>query len=181
MMSLKSWGFICSLIALSALSTLTLSLPTTISAHGDMKQIHRSSIDDYDVTVSILPHEPMAGGFSHLTVEPRYKDSQEAIEEALITVIIRNDDYAYKSRAVNTPDSPKLYDANFTFKEGGVWEIEVEISTIPEQFSTINFPLSINGESVKDGREAGFFFLFVFSVLIVGSTILVLRYRKVRN
>tara|TARA_Y100000996_G_scaffold414646_1_gene406160 strand:- start:3792 stop:4334 length:543 start_codon:yes stop_codon:yes gene_type:complete len=180
-MSFNRLVLICSLISLSVLSALTLSLPSIVSAHGDMKQIHRSTIDDYDITVSILPHNPVTGGFSHLTIEPKYINSQKAIEEALITVFIRNDSYAYKSRAVNTPDSPKLYDANFTFKEGGVWDIEVEISTIPEQFSTINFPLSVSGESVKDGREAGFFFLFVFSVLITGSIVLILRYRRVKN
>ncbi|MFL2756259.1 MAG: hypothetical protein ACJ0BE_03235 [Dehalococcoidia bacterium] len=168
-------------IGLLISSVVILSSPDSVIAHGDMKEIHRSTIDDYDITVSILPHNPVTGGFSHLTIEPKYKKSQKSIEEALITVFIRNDSYAYKSRAVNTPDSPKLYDANFTFKEGGVWDIEVEISTIPEQFSTINFPLSVSGESVKDGREAGFFFLFVFSVLITGSIVLILRYRRVKN
>ena len=105
-------------IGLLISSVVILSSPDSVIAHGDMKEIHRSTIDDYDITVSILPHNPVTGGFSHLTIEPKYKKSQKSIEEALITVFIRNDSYAYKSRAVNTPDSPKLYDANFTFKEG---------------------------------------------------------------
>ena len=165
-------------IGLLISSVVILSSPDSVIAHGDMKEIHRGTVENYDISVSILPHEPIAGGFSHFTVEPKEKISLESIEEAKITLIIRKGEYAYKSRAVNSPNSPKLYDANFTFKEGGIWDVEVQISTIPDESTIMSFPLSVSGNSNKEGREAGIFFLFVFSVLIVGSIILTLRYRK---
>ena len=165
-------------IGLLISSVIILSSPDSVIAHGDMKQIHRGTVENYDISVSILPSDPIVGGFSHFTVEPKEKLSLEPIEKAKITLIIRKGEYAYKSRAVNSPNSPKLYDANFTFKDGGIWDVEVQISTIPEESTIMNFPLSVSGTSTKEGREAGIFFLFVFSILIVGSIILTLRYRK---
>ena len=168
-------------IGIISSAILIISSADTVIAHGDMNQIHRSNINNYDISVSILPHDPIVGGFSHFTVEPRERKSLAPIEEALITLVIRKGEYAYKSRAVNSPNSPELYDANFTFKEGGTWDVEIQIATIPEEFTSIHFPLSVSGESVKEGREAGLFFLFVFFFLIIGSITLTLKYRKKNN
>ena len=106
----------------------------------------------------------------------------EPIEKAIITVVIRQGENAFQSRAVNSPSSPTIYDANLTFETPGEWEVEIKISTHPNIEDKLSFQLSILGAGSATSNAAGIFFLFVFSVLITGSIFLYMRYgRKSKN
>jgi len=147
------------------------------SAHGDMKEIFVGKVDDYQIRVSVLPHQPMVG-HAHFTIEPTNVNTSNPIEEAIITLIVRNRDEAFESRAVNSPSSTTMYDANLTFYEGGDWEAEVRIQTLPGRESSVFFTVNVSGESIVYGASAGYFFLFIFAILVVVPIILVLRYRR---
>ena len=163
-----------SLIAFIVIVCLLTSSPAF--AHGDMKEIFIGTVDGYQITVSVLPHKPMFGQ-AHFTIEPKDIASGNPIEQALVTLIVRHGDEAFESRAVNSPSSPTMYDANLTFYEEGDWETEVKIQTIPGHESSVFFILPVSGESIVSGTSAGYFFLFVFGVLVVVPIILFFKYR----
>ena len=148
-----------------------------VSAHGDMKEIFVGEVDDYKVDVSELTHRPMVG-HAHFTIEPTDVKTSNPIEEAIITIIVRHGDEAFESRAVNSPSSTTMYDANLTFYEEGDWEAEVKIQTLPDHESSVFFIVNVSGESIVSGTSAGYFFLFIFGILVVVPIILVLKYRR---
>ena len=149
----------------------------TLEAHGDMKQIYQGRAGDHLLKVSVLPHKPMVGHV-HFSIEPSASSTGLPVEQALITITARNGKEAFQSRAVNSTFSPTMYDANLTFYEEGSWMMSVEISTTPGQEDEVEFLMDISGDSVINDRSAGYFFLFVFLVLVIGASTLTLRYRK---
>jgi hypothetical protein len=152
-----------------------------LEAHGNMKNIHYGTAGEYDLKISIIPHEPVSGSV-HFHIEPTLSSTTEPIEKAIITVVIRQGENAFQSRAVNSPSSPTIYDANLTFETPGEWEVEIKISTHPNIEDKLSFQLSILGAGSATSNAAGIFFLFVFSVLITGSIFLYMRYgRKSKN
>ena len=169
-------------IALSVYCFLIIQAKyTPLWAHGDnMRQIHQSALNNYLLDVKILPHNPSVGPV-HFTIEPKSVLANSPIEEALITVIVSHDGEAFQSRAVNSTDYPSMYDANLTFHKPGIWEIEINISSVAHGDSTATFNMEISGVASVPKNSAGLFFLFVFSVIITGSVILYLRYRRPRN
>jgi hypothetical protein len=148
-----------------------------LEAHGDMKNIHYGTAGEYDLKISIIPHDPVTGSV-HFHIEPTLSSTTEPIEKAIITVVIRQGKEAFQSRAVNSPSSPTIYDANLTFETPGEWEVEIKISTNPDIEDKISFQLSIFDAGSATSNAAGIFFLFVFSVLITGSTFLYMRYGR---
>ena len=97
-------------------------------------------------------------------------------------MVIRQGEEAFQSRAVNSPSSPTIYDANLTFETSGEWEVEVKISTKPDVEDKTKFQLNVLDVGSATSNAAGIFFLFVFLVLIVGSLTLYLKYgRKAKN
>ena len=93
-------------------------------------------------------------------------------------MVIRQGEEAFQSRAVNSPSSPTIYDANLTFETSGKWEVEVKISTKPDVEDKTKFQLNVLDGGSATSNAAGIFFLFVFLVLIVGSLTLYLKYGR---
>ena len=87
---------------------------TTVFAHGDMREVFKGSVDGYGISVKTIPHE-LAVGQAHFTIEPTELESGKPIVEALVTLLVHLEKEAFKSRAVNSPSSPTMYDANLTF------------------------------------------------------------------
>ena len=172
------------LLQLSLLLSLCLSILPVSFVHADgmedeTKEVLRGSVDDYNLSVHMVPPEPKLGQVQ-FRIFPTDKVTGAPIEKAIMTVIIRHDEEAFQSRAVNTPSAPNMYVANLTFEKEGTWQAEIKISTLPGKDSSIYFPLVIIGDNTVSGTEAGIFFLFVFMVLVVGAISLILRYRKKR-
>jgi len=154
---------------------------TPLWAHGDnMIQIHQSTLNNYFLDVKILPDNPSVGPV-HFTIEPKSVLTNIPIEEALITVIVTHDGEAFQSRAVNSTDYPSMYDANLTFYKPGIWAIQINISSVAHGDSTTTFNMEISGVASVAKTSAGLFFLFVFSVIVTGSVILYLRYRRPKH
>jgi len=172
------------LILLNLLAAILITLwgqTNQLEAHGNMKNIHFGTTGEYDLIVSIIPHEPVSGSV-HFHIEPTLSSTAEPLEKAIVTVVIRQGENAFQSRAVNSPSSPTIYDANLTFETPGEWEVEIKISTKPDIEDKISFQLYILDAGSPTSNAAGIFFLFVFSVLITGSIFLYIRYgRKPKN
>ncbi|MFL2759506.1 MAG: FixH family protein [Dehalococcoidia bacterium] len=162
---------------LTAVFIIQWSSSEQLEAHGNMKYIHHSVAGEYDLKVSLIPHQPITGSV-HFHVEPTLVSNQEPVETAIITVVIRQGEEAFQSRAVNSPASPKIYDANLTFETPGEWEVEVKISTKPDAEDKTKFQLNVLDAGSATSNAAGIFFLFVFLVLIIGSTTLYFRYGR---
>ena len=162
---------------LTAVFIIQWSDSEQLEAHGNMKYIHNSTAGEYDLKVSLIPHQPITGSV-HFHIEPTQVSNQKPVETAIITVVIRQGEEAFQSRAVNSPASPTIYDANLTFKTPGEWEVEVKISTKTDIEDTTKFQLNVLDGGSATSNAAGIFFLFVFLVLIIGSIILYLRYGR---
>ena len=155
---------------------------TSIQADGvedETKEVLRGTVDEYNLSVHMVPPEPKLGQVQ-FRIFPTDKVTGAPIEKAIMTVIIRHDEEAFQSRAVNTPSSPDMYVANLTFEKQGQWQTEIKISTLPGKDSSIYFPLLIIGDNSVSGTAAGLFFLFVFMVITSGAIFLTLRYKKKR-
>ncbi len=153
---------------------------STIHADGvedETKEVLRGAVDEYNLSVHMVPPEPKLGQVQ-FRIFPTDRTTGDPIEKAIMTVIIRHDEEAFQSRAVNTPSVPNMYVANLTFEKEGTWQTEIKISTLPGRESSVYFPLIIIGDNTVSGTAAGVFFLFVFLVLVCGSVFLTLRYRK---
>ena len=166
-----------SLLLALCLSIFPISFVQADGMEDETKEVLRGTVDDYNLSVHMVPPEPKLGQIQ-FRIFPTDRKTGTPIQKAIMTVIIRHDDEAFQSRAVNTPSSPNMYVANLTFEKEGDWQTEIKISTLPGKDSSMYFPLSIEGDNTVSGTEAGIFFLFVFMVLVVGAIFLTLRYRK---
>ena len=158
---------------------LDFVMVTRLQAHGDMKQIYVGTTANFEISVKSIPHKPMVGQ-AHFSIEPKNASTGEPITQALITLIVRLEDEAFQSRAVNSTDYPHMYDANLTFHRPGIWGIQISMSSVNHGDSTTSFNMEISGVASVPKTSAGLFFLFVFSVIITGTVILYLRYRRPR-
>ena len=165
-----------SLFTVLALVILSSHPGHSVFAHGDMREVFSGSVDGYEISVKTIPHD-LAVGQAHFTIEPKMVESGEPVIEAVVTLLVQLGEEAFQSRAVNSPSSPTMYDANLTFYEAGSWSAEVKIETIPGKEVSVYFVLDVSGESIVSGTEAGLFFIFVFVVLVFGTVSLIFRYR----
>ena len=172
---MKKFPFVL-LSCLAVIVGLLYLQSTTVFAHGDMREVFKGSVDGYGISVKTLPHD-LAVGQVHFTIQPTELESGEPIVEALVTLLVHLEEDGFQSRAVNSPSSPTMYDANLTFYREGTWAAEVKIETIPGKESSVYFLLNVSGESIVSGTEAGLFFIFVFAVLVFGTVFLIFRYR----
>ena len=168
-----------SLLLLLCLSILPISYLQADGVEDETKEVLRGAVDNYNLSVHMVPPEPKLGQIQ-FRIFPTDRVTGSPIQKAIITVIIRHNEEAFQSRAVNTPSSPNMYIANLTFEKEGDWQTEIKISTLPGKDSSMYFPIFIEGDNTVSGTEAGIFFLFVFMVLVVGAIFLTLRYRKKR-
>ena len=148
-----------------------------LEAHGNMKNIHHAEAGEYHLEISILPHEPITGSV-HFHIEPTILPTKQPLEKAIITVVIKQGENAFQSRAVNSPSDPPIYDANLTFATPGQWEVKIKISTEPEIEKSTSFQINVMDGGSATSNAAGVFFLFVFLVLITGSAVLYWKYGR---
>jgi hypothetical protein len=162
-------------------------MPTSVYADADADAdakniVFNGEISTYNIMVQILPNTPVVGPVQ-FRIYPTHLNSDDPVEKAIITIIVNSNKESFMSRAVNSPNNPDIYFANLTLYQPGQWNVEVEISTIPDRKHSIFFPITITGSNVHSETfiptsYAGIFFIFIFLTIVTCVIILSFKYRK---
>ena len=148
-------------------------------AHGEALEIFRGREGPFEIVVSVQPNPPLVGTL-HFSVTPINPESGTLLLNTEITIIANDPEGkpAYQVRAVNSPLSVELYDANMTVETPGDWTISVEVSREAQGTATFNFPLHIGEQALPPANIGTLVWLTVLVVLAGGATYVWYRSRQ---
>ena len=151
----------------------------TALANGDSVEIFRGSQGPYEIVVSIQPASPMVGTV-HITVTPIDAATSEPLTQARITLVAHDgaDAPVYQARAVNTPASPKYYDANISFESPGQWTLVVSVVTDDLGAATVRVPLDVAERPLPPALEGAIMLLVVIGAFVGGAAYLYFSSRR---
>lgn len=167
-MSTPFWSF----VTISGLISVVIMLTTTTNAlaHGNTKEIFRAKEGSYEVIVRTLPKEPVVGTV-HFSITPMDASVNQIVSDAQILIVSNNNEGkpTYQARALNTPDSPRYYDANITFKSSGQWTLIIKIQNNRLGEVTFTVPLNVSDQAIGPGNSGTVVFLVLLVILVGGS------------
>ena len=163
-------AFLRKLVPLSMLTlTLVAIYPNGLAAQ-DLQEDGASQIfwgrgGSYEVTINILPAEP-AIGIVHFSVGLLNASTSLPVNDAEVSIIAKDDrgQSRFRTRALNTPGSPKAYEANITFDSAGVWTLLVEVRTNDMGQAVVTSPIHVREQSLEPNAAGG---LVLAGVVIV--------------
>ena len=174
---------VCARTSVSQPSVLTKTVAAVVTAvlvslfqtapalsNGAAVEIFRGRDGAYEVVVAILPEEPTVGTV-HFSITPSVAETSVPVTDAKIIVVAIDpeNEPAYQARALNSPDSPRSYDANITFESQGTWTVSVEIRSDGAGDATVVFPLELGPQPLESSPAGAVVLLAVMAVLIGGG------------
>ncbi len=167
MLSAVSGRFLAALTLLCALALAALS-PGTASANGAVRLVVIDEVaGPYLLRVGVLPADPTVGPL-HVSTLIQDATGDTAVDAATVTVSITGPGTAAQTQAVNSPQSPQLYEGNLLLDSLGQWSVTLDIDSDLGRASH-TFP-------IRAAEEGGFNIMFIIVaaavVLIVGSLVL---------
>ena len=162
-------GVVKDIFGLSAGITFFVSMTSFALAHGAGVEIYRQLGGNYELVVSALPDPPVVG-IVHITVSPLDAESGRIIPDAQITIVTYDElgNPKYRARAVNTPTTPRYYDANFTIESEGNWILVVETQSDDIGSATFNVPIFIGPQTYTPGLGGIIIWLLVITAFVGG-------------
>ena len=156
-------------LALSALiaALTTLSIGTAF-ANGAVRLVVIDEVaGPYLLRVGVLPGDPTLGPL-HVSILIQDALGETAVDDATVTVAATGPGAASQAEAVNSPQSPQLYEGNLYLDALGDWSLTLNIdSALGQESHTF---------AVRAAAEGGFNLMFVIAgvaaVLVVGSLVL---------
>ena len=153
-------------ITLLAAASLAGGLFTgTASANGSVRLVVIDEVaGPYLLRVGVLPADPIAGPL-HVSILILDAQTQEAVEDATVSVSVVGAGTSDETGAVNSPQSPELYEGNLWLDALGDWTVTLDIDSTAGQ--------ATHAFSVRASSESGFNLMFVIvavaAVLVVAS------------
>jgi len=177
----RRWGM--SLLSAAVLcAAMVLASSDTVSADGHALEIFRDQAGPYEVTVSVQPVMPRVGPVHFLVT---LTDAATALQanDAKVTILASHEptQLAYWTRALNTPQSPQLYEANISFQAAGVWTLEVEVLTDGLGPATFSVPLEVDVLAITPATGGALVLLGVVVILVGGSAFIWYSARRQRR
>lgn len=139
----------------------------TASANGAVRLV---VIDEeagpYKLRVGVLPGDPIVGPL-HVSTLIQDATGNTAVDEATVRVSVSGPGTATQADAVNSPQSPQLYEANLLLDALGQWSVTLDIDSDlgPASHTFV----------VRAREEGGFNLMFVIAagaaVLVLGSLV----------
>ena len=141
-----------------------------VSANGDTVEIYRGQEGLYQIIVGVLPEKPVVGAV-HFSVTPLEAATSELVADAEVLIIAGNPEGVdtYQALALNTPSSPRYYDANITFEQVGMWTIRIELQSPSLGREVVTIPLDIQEQAITPFSSGGIVFLAVLAILAGGA------------
>ena len=168
MMSHVSRRFLIGLALVSVLGLISAVPLGVVSANGSVKLVVIDEVaGPYLLRVGVLPAEPIAGPL-HVSLLLLTAEDKEPVEDATVGVASSGPGTPDSAEAVNSPQSPQLYEGNLLLDALGDWEVTLDIDS-PAGPASHTF-------GVKARAESGFNLMFAIAVaaavLVVGSLVL---------
>ena len=165
--SLSGLGWRLPVLILVCALTVALAVATA-SANGAVRLVVIDEVaGPYLLRVGVLPADPIAGPL-HVSILLLNSEDKSAVEDATVGVTVVGPGTPGETEAVNSPQSPELYEGNLWLDALGVWEVTLNIDS-PAGPATHAF-------NVRAREEGGFNLMFVIvvaaAVLVVGSLVL---------
>ena len=159
------WGW--SLLFLTLLALIAAAAAGPASANGSVRLV---VIDEaagpYLLRVGILPSDPTLGPL-HVSTLIQDATGESAVDEAVVRVTADGAGTVSQSDAVNSPQSPQLYEANLWLDRLGEWTVTLDIEGDLGQASY--------AFSIRASEEGGFNLMFVIvavaAALLAGSLV----------
>ena len=156
------------LISLSIASALALSLAVAVGSASANGAVRLVVIDEvagpYLLRVGVLPGDPSVGPL-HVSILILDAESEEAVGDAVVGVSLTGAGTPGGTEAVNSPQSPQLYEGNLSLDSLGDWAVTLEIDS-PRGPASHSF-------NIQAREEGGFNLMFaiagVAAVLVVFS------------
>ena len=155
------------LVALAAALTAAL-FATTASANGAVRLVVIDEVaGPYLLRVGVLPGDPTIGPL-HVSTLIQDATGDTAVDAAMVRVSIAGPGSPSQADAVNSPQSPQLYEANLLLDALGQWSVTLDIDS----------PLGPASHTfvIRAAEQGGFNLMYVIvaaaAVLVVGSLVL---------
>ena len=168
----SAWRRTVSAMAVVVLAAaIALASSASVSADGQAVEIFRDRAGPYDVVVGVRPETPRVGPV-HFSITLTDAATSLQVSDAEVT-IIANDELGqptFQARALNTPKSPQLYEANISFESAGAWTVQVQVLNARLGPAAFSFPLAVEPLSIGPESGGALVLLGVIVVLIGGAS-----------
>ena len=151
------------LTLLAALALTGVLFAGVARANGSVRLVVIDEVaGPYLLRVGVLPGDPTAGPL-HVSILILDSQSQEAVEDATVHVAVAGAGTPGETEAVNSPQSPQLYEGNLWLDALGDWTVTLDIDS-PAGPAKHAF-------NVQAREEGGFNLMFV---IVAAAAVLVL-------
>ena len=163
-----AWGWSLPALAILAVLALAAGLSTgTASANGAVRLVVIDEVaGPYLLRVGVLPGDPTLGPL-HVSILIQDAQGETAVDDATVSVAATGPGTASHTEAVNSPQSPQLYEGNLYLDSLGEWSLTLDIDSPLGQATHIF--------GVRAKAEGGFNLMFVIAgaaaVLVVGTLV----------
>lgn len=128
---------------------------STASANGSVRLVVIDEVaGPYLLRVGVLPADPTAGPL-HLSILITDSETEVAVEDATVRVSVAGAGTPAETEAVNSPQSPQLYEGNLWLDALGDWVVTLDIHS-PAGPARHTF-------NVRARSESGFNLMFVIA------------------
>jgi len=151
-------------------AAIVLASSATIWADSHSLEIFHDRAGPYEVMVAVQPGTPRVGPV-HFLVTLTDAATTLQVNDAEVTILASDErtQLAYWTRALNTPQSPQVYEANISFEAASVWTLEVEVLTDGLGPATFSVPLEVGVLAIAPATSGALVLLGVVAVLIGGA------------
>ena len=168
MLSSLSGRFRLFLTLLAALTVMAGIQAGSASANGSVKLVVIDEVaGPFLLRVGVLPGDPIAGPL-HVSILLLHVEDQSAVQDASVRVRVGGAGTPDETDAVNSPQSPQLYEGNLLLDSLGEWVVALDIES-PAGQATHTFNVRARGEG---GFNLMYAIVAAVAVLIVGSLVL---------
>ena len=162
------WGWNLPVLTLFVALVLATGLSGgTASANGAVRLVVIDEVaGPYLLRVGVLPGDPTLGPL-HVSILIQDATGETAVDDATVSVAATGPGAPSQTEAVNSPQSPQLYEGNLWLDALGDWSLTLDIDS----------PLGRGSHTftVRAREEGGFNLMFVIAaaaaVLVVGSLV----------
>ena len=163
-------GWVWNLSVLTLVVALTLAAGLsggTASANGAVRLVVIDEVaGPYLLRVGVLPGDPTLGPL-HVSILIQDAQGETAVDDATVSVAATGPGAPSQTEALNSPQSPQLYEGNLSLDALGDWSLTLDIDS----------PLgrAAHAFEVRATAEGGFNLMFVIAaaaaVLVIGSLV----------
>ena len=156
--------------AVALLTALALGLPDSARAQVEATEIFRHRQGGYEMGLAVLPHPPKVGHV-HFSITLSDVETSSDVTHAEITIVANDEggEPAYQALALNTPQEPRFYEANISFRAAGSWSLEVSVDSPRLGATTFSVPMEVEVQSIAAAPEGTLVFIGLMVVLVGGA------------